>query len=396
MGSLFYAWKEIKRRKLRSWGIILSYGSAVLIALLLSISSLSLTKEAESTLWDIGAHTVAYVPSDAMQGCCSLVVNPDDEGFFMNNSPTQLIPYSLVEELRASSNIADASAYLLYRVRPIPGRPTWLIGGFETDRPKAFSATMAAPSQIIQGRFLSPGEKGKVMVEDDFARIHKIELGSKLALSDKTFEVIGLLQAPLRPGKANLYMSIHDLQNLVKMIDPIENPINAVLIESKGALYHKAAHKDTQDILSKLAVFSSYGCYAAGMEAIGITRKTSSMLFILALLLIFGFSVKTQSSSLIERKRDFGILLALAWTKGQISKQAFLESMILGFFGSLLAGIVIIILSFFGPFQGLWQTLPQTTVILSFGLPYIGSGMAGIANLVSILRLQSADILRQI
>jgi ABC-type antimicrobial peptide transport system permease subunit len=132
------------------------------------------------------------------------------------------------------------------------------------------------------------------------------------------------------------------------------------------------------------------------MEAIGITRKTSSMLFILALLLIFGFSVKTQSSSLIERKRDFGILLALAWTKGQISKQAFLESMILGFFGSLLAGIVIIILSFFGPFQGMWQTLPQTTVILSFGLPYIGSGMAGIANLVSILRLQSADILRQI
>jgi putative ABC transport system permease protein len=392
---LMYSWKEICRRKLRSWGILVSYGSLVIVAVLLSVSSLSLSQQAESTLWDIGAHTVAYVPSDAMQGCCSLVQNPEDEGFFINNSPTQLIPYPLVEEIRRSPNIADASAYLVYRIRPFPGKPTWLIGGYETDHPKAFSATMAAPSQITQGRFIEIGERNKIMVEEDFARIYGIEIGRILSLSGKDMEVVGLLQAPLRPGKANVYMNINDLQSMVKMNDPVENPINAILIESKGALFHKAAHQDIQEILSKLVVFSSYGCYAAGIEAMGITRKTSSMLFILVMLMIFGFSIKTQSSSLLERKKDFGILLAIAWTKNQIQKQILLASMIMALLGSLLAGFILIILGLWGPFQSLWNTLPWSATILSFSLPFIGSGIAGVINYVSILNLRSADILRQ-
>ena len=87
--SFRYAWKEIKRRKRRSIGAILSYlliGAHVVV-----VSSLAgITRDsAQTVLWDIGAHSVAYIPRLTLQGCCiqtyaTDLYDPDREGFVVN------------------------------------------------------------------------------------------------------------------------------------------------------------------------------------------------------------------------------------------------------------------------------------------------------------------------
>jgi hypothetical protein len=140
--SFRYAWKEIKRRKLRSAGAILSY---VLVGgIVVVISSLAtITRDAShSVLFDMGAHSVAYIPRLTTEGCCiqkyaTDLYDPDREGFIVNNAPTNIIPVELINKIRQSPNVSDASPYLMFRIRSSVGIGEWLLGGIDLTRPKA-------------------------------------------------------------------------------------------------------------------------------------------------------------------------------------------------------------------------------------------------------------------
>jgi len=393
--NIKYAWMEILRNKYRSMVVILAYSLVVTITVLISVSTLKLSKDVETTLWDIGAHSVVYIPSAGIQGCCDLVLNPEDEGFFMNNAPTLLVSESIVEEIRLSPNIADASAYLLYRIRPNPEKETWFIGGFELDRPKAFSATMASPSQIVEGAFLHPGDKKKIMVEKDFAFTQGIHVGDQLNLSGTLFEVKGIVNPPLRPGKANIYMDIIELQSLVMMIEPVEKPINAVLVESKGAFYHDAAKEDLIRIMSHLAIISSYGCFEPGMEAMGINRQNAFLIFVLTLIIMFGIAIKLQVSSVYNRMKDFGVLKAMGWTNKILFKQIALESLIFSMLGSMVAILFLIILGWWGPLYELEQMLFSKILWYGLALPLTGGAVSLLVGFLPIAQCSPANILRK-
>src|SRR4030042_5077494 len=218
--SFRYAWKEIKRRKRRSIGAILSY--LLIGALVVVVSSLAgITRDsAQTVLWDIGAHSVAYIPRLTLQGCCiqtyaTDLYDPDREGFVVNNAPTNIISADLVEKIRQSPNVKDAALYLMFRIRSSLGNGELLLGGIDFTKPVAHSATVVAEKQVVEGKFLRPDDIDQVMVEQEFASIYKLGVGSDLQLGDSIYKVVAIVNPPLRPGKANIYMTISDLRELV-------------------------------------------------------------------------------------------------------------------------------------------------------------------------------------
>lgn len=399
-----YAGKEILKRKKRSSGIIVNYFLCTII--IVAVASLThMTRDSsQKILLDIGAHTMAYIPRLTIENCCvqayeTPTYDPGREGFYVNNAPSNMIRPEQIEAIQRSALVADASPYLLFRIRASEGLGEWLIGGLDLTRPVAHSATVVAKSQVLEGEFLQINDPLKIMVEKEFAAIYNLEPGQNLQIGHKTFVVAAIVNPPLRPGKANIYMSLTCLRQLLseRLEIDIDDPANAVLIESKGAQYHDAAKAEVSRILGLASRISSYGCYKAGTNVLGLQKKSTWMLSSLVIFCMLLIAMKIQFTSVVQRTNDIGVLKAIGWPESLIVSQIMMESFIYSFSGSL-TGILIsgILLKIFSP--GLFESLQPVSFSLLLGLivPVCGGFTAGFLASRKAARLKTAEILRSI
>ena len=402
-----YAWKELRRRKIRTLGTITSF---VIIAVIVVVITTLLIDTRDATrvvLWDIGAHSVAYVPrlerdGSSVQLYGSSLFDPDREGFVVNNAPSNLISPEQIRKIQQSPNVLEASPYLMFRIRSSSGAGEWVLGGIDLTRPKAYPATVVAGSQVLEGHFLKPGDKNLVMVETEFASTHNLKTGSDLVLGDRTYKVAAIVQPPLRPGKANIYMSLPDLRELVssRLREPVSKDLaNAVLIESKGARYHKQAQADINEILGQSCCISSFGCSKPGVMAMGISENTAWTIIGIIILFMFLFAMEIQYSSVIKRRQDIGILKAIGWNNrevvSQIMAEAVICSVIGGTAGVLLACIVLILLP---PVQsaGAFSLFKPAILAAGFLLPVSGGIISGLVASAKAAGTRTAETLRTI
>jgi ABC-type lipoprotein release transport system permease subunit len=404
--AIRYAWKEILRRKRRSIGAILSYFLVGAIVIIISSIAGKTRDSAQSVLWDIGAHSVAYIPRLTLQGCCiqtyaTDMYDPDREGFVVNNAPSNIISDDLIEKIRQSPNVKDASPYLMFRIRSSIGKGEWLLGGIDLTRPDAYRSTVVAEKQVVEGEFLKPDDMDHIMIEPEFALTYNLAIGSDLKLGDRMYRVAAIVNPPLRPGKANIYMSLPGLRDLVKsrLEEHAENPTNAVLIESKGAKYHDKAKADVARILGQSSRITSYGCYQPGTMAMGINENTALAITVLVVLCMLLLAMRIQYSSVIQRQFDIGVLKAIGWRNRSVVIQIMAES----FFYALTGGIIGVIVAFI-----VVSSLPDELVpgqnaginplifLAGLVLPLIGGLIAGIISSVRAVHMHTADILRSI
>lgn len=399
------AWKEIKRRKRRSTGVILSYG--LLGAIVVVASSLAgITRDsAQSVLSNIGAHTVAYIPRLTVEGCCvqtyaTDLYDPDREGFVANNAPANIITDDLIEKIRQSPNVADAAPYLMFRIRASLGHGEWVLGGIDLTRPKAHSATVVAAKQVVEGQFLIPDDRDLIMVDTEFASIYNLEPGSSLELGDRMYRVAAIVNPPLRPGKANIYMSLSGLRKLIatRLEEPVEDPTNAVLVESKGAKFHDAAKTDIAEILGQSSRITSYGCYQPGVLAMGIHENTARTITAIVVICMLLLAMKIQYSSVIQRRNDIGILKAIGWRDRNLVFQFMTEAFLYAFTGGIAGIVFACVVVFFLPADLVSRTDAFNPVILVTGLllPLTGGLIAGVVSSARAVRMQTADILRML
>lgn len=404
--SFRYAWKEIKRRKRRSTDAILSY---VLVgAIVVVVSSLAgITRDsAQSVLWDLGAHSVAYIPRLTIEGCCiqtyaTELYDPDREGFVANNAPTNIITADLIEKIRQSSNVADAAPYLMFRIRSSLGSGEWVLGGIDLTRPVAYPSTVVAEEQVVEGQFLRPDDKDLIMVEKEFASVYKLGAGSDLQLGDRMYKVAAVVNPPLRPGKANIYMTLPGLRELIatRLEEPVGNLTNAVLVESKGAKYHDLAKADIVNILGQSSRISSFGCSQPGMLAMGINENTAWTITAIVVLCMLLLAMKIQYSSVVQRRFDIGILKAIGWRDRNVVSQIMAEAFFYAFTGGI-AGVVIAYMVVFSLpadlVSGMDAIVNPLILVAGLLLPLAGGLIAGVISSVKAVRLQTADILRMI
>ncbi len=403
--SLRYAVKEVWRRKKRTAGAILSYffvGAIVVV-----VSSLAgVTRDtAQSVLWNVGAHSVAYSPRLTIYGCCIQTFatdkyDPDREGFVVNNAPTNIISEEEIELIRQSPYVLDASPYLMFRIRSFLGSGEWLIGGIDLTGHDVYPYTVVAKSQVVEGEFIEHGEDNRIMVEDDFAGTYGLEVGSELQIGDFAYEIAAIVNPPLRPGKANIYMSLEGLRELIETrLDEIaELPINAVLIESLGARYHDQAHADIASILGSSSRITSYGCYQPSMMAMGINDRTAWIITGIVILCMLLVAMKIQYSSVIQRRFDIGVLKAIGWRDENVVIQVMTEASIYGITGGIagVAGAFILIHLLPGDLFGDGgRSVDNYVVFAGLLLPVAGGLLAGILSAFRAARLQTADILRK-
>lgn len=405
--SIRFAWKEIIRRKSRTTGAILSYFMVGAIVIIVASLATITHNKTQSVLWDMGSHSVAYIPRITTEGCCIQKYatdnyDPDREGFIVNNAPSNIIPAELIKKIQESPNVLDASPYLLFRIRASLGSGEWLLGGIDLTRPKSYPATVVAQSQVLEGRFLTPDDKNMVMLEKEFASVHKLGAGGEIQLGDQMYKIAAVVKPPLRPGKANIYLSLPDLRELVdsRLQEQTGSELaNAVLIESKGAKYHKQALEDVNNILGQTSRITSFGCSRPGSLAMGISEKTALIITAIVVLSMFLLAMKIQFSSVVQRRFDIGVLKAIGWQNKNIISQIISESLFYALTGGILGVITAYIIVFSLPSEiisGKNGGFNITILLTGLLLPLIGGLLSGIIASIRAVRMQTANILRLI
>jgi putative ABC transport system permease protein len=273
---------------------------------------------------------------------------------------------------------------------------------------------------LTEGRF--PERQGEVVLEKHFAKFQKLNRGSTLDLSGRSFSVVGLLE--IKEGSqiaaANIYLSLPDAQALLGEGQGVVNMVY-IQLEDFSKLQKIKAQISSQ--IKGVSVSSP----DSFLELMGGISRISDRFSAIASMVALGGAVlliiKTMLSNLVERSREIGILKAVGWSQRDIQKQlmgeALVQSLLGGLFGILIGYLICYFLRFLSVSTPIpWMLNPMPTMAKSaentvnaVSLPVgVSAGLAAISLTLSLIigglashilgrrtaGIKPADVLRQL
>jgi putative ABC transport system permease protein len=401
-----YAWTEIKRRKSRNIWNILGYSLAVAFLILtLSFAGTSV-RGTTKMLNYTGAQFIGFIYATSLEDSTVSFTDPEHESLLIFNNPTVLFPAQVIDLIRQSSNVKNATPLLTFRmITDEYVSRSWVIAGFDPADMEAVRMVSCSNTYIVQGHGLQSGDTGVVLLEQTFADAEQYNVDDTIYLGDNEFRVQGILSPGTRPAKADIYMPLNEAIAVLntRIKHPVENVINVVLVDGASSLLNRSAMKDVKEILGFNSSTIGYGCFDPAGAAIGITSRGMKYLGLIIFISIILLIASSQYYSVVERSNDIGILKAIGWPEHSIISQVLIESSIQSGLGGL-AGCIAAMLIFtvfpVGKWLGLDQayfSFPDLTVLLAgFLLTVTAGALSGTFAAFMSARLKPADILRKL
>jgi putative ABC transport system permease protein len=312
-----YPWRELVRRKGRSVAAICSYALAAMIFSVL-ISLLQYSERSQyKTLYNTGTHFIAFSPV-----CCNLPLLKDEthEGFWANGSRSSIMPINLIDTIKKLPTVRDASPLLMFRFKDSTNNAGIIAGGFDPENTISVANTTCSSTDLVSGRFITSHDTNTIIVEESFAYSHKIAVGKSLNIAGASLLVVGIVNAGIRPVKADIYMSFTQAERIIsrQTWNSLKDEMNIILVESANAQVHEQAVQDVKSILGKDKIVSSYSCHNPAAEAINFNRQLLWLGIIFMTVFIAVHVIRNHYASIVERKREIGILQSMGWTRKRI------------------------------------------------------------------------------
>ena len=398
------AWRELKRRKLRTFINVIGYILAVTIMVVL-ISAIVYSKQsANDILNNTGTHFIASVPAN-LPSCslCSVKLSSEkDEGFVVYGVATKLISTKFVDEVNQVPAVKNASACLLYRFKDKNG-DLFTVAGFDPRNDEAVNTTCCAENDVVSGRFLTSDESGRIMLDEAYAQLKQLIPNDKITIAGSTFTIVGIINPGIRPAKADVYMHFDNAERVINKrmkSPPVHNEANVILVETKSSKRQEEAIAEIKKLIPNL-VFSSYACYKPAAKVMGINESAAYLLVMAIGIFTVVLALKSQLSSVIERRRDIGILKAIGWTDGDVVSQILTESIIQSLIGGIIGCLISLIILIIVPIRMLIGIETQAYINISplflvagLLLAILGGIIAGIFPAYVASRQRPANSLR--
>ncbi len=327
--NIRYLIRELTRRKGRLFTNLLAV--AILVAIFIIMTSVmnAYSDAVYLPFKDIGADMIVQKSvAKSADNLTNSIQLPFGKGLFDQAS---------VDKISALPHIKDVSRSLV--VWRYDKGKFITIEGFEPD---SFIGAKYN-SWVTSGRTLKAGEQNAALVEKHFAKFYGLKLGDKLQLGSSVFQVVGVaaVEDKSQVSATNVYINLSDAQSLLGVSGYSQLYVRLDDLSSEKAIRSEVISVDKDAMaLSSSSIAASLGNYMDIYE-----KYKLLVLFILAVILaLILFQVNT--ASLMERRRDIGILQTVGWTKGNISAQIVSEvfvQTILGFLMGLAASALILV-----------------------------------------------------
>ncbi|MBF0544049.1 MAG: ABC transporter permease [Candidatus Riflebacteria bacterium] len=339
-------------------------------------------------------------------GCNKKPFDIKNEGFIANDVITKLMPVSLASEVMKFPELfRDVSCYLLFRFKdPVDGH-LFTVGGFDPGNNQVVGTTCCAKGDLISGSFIHPGDSGIALAEQGYAISRNLKIGTSIVkISGETFPLIGIVNPGVRPAKADIYLSFKDAERVInrRIRSPLFQEMNILLVEVADALKQDAGIEKIKELL-KSGLVTSYACYRPASEVIGISGRSAWLITIALSLSAIFLSMKSQYTSVIERKHEIAILKAIGWTNKNVLNQIITESIVQALVGGITGCLAGVLFVYSVPIKSIFNI--QTQINPSFSpwvllggilLALIGGSIAGFFPALWAARQNPAEALRQI
>ncbi|MBT4258217.1 ABC transporter permease [archaeon] len=393
----FLAVKNLKHRGARSWLTLLGIfiGVTAVVALISLGNALQFAVSSQFGISDTEIITVQAGGISGQGPPGSNVVNP------LTTADLEAIQRLSSVKLAVARNIENGK--LEYNDK--------LIFGYAVNIPSGEARDFIyeqLDQEPISGRFLKDSDVGKVFLGYNFY-VDKVGLekevipGKTILIQDEDFEVVGVSdkKGSLIFDNA-VYLNDKDLEELFDYGDEV----NAILVQPVNKKDMDGTVEDIEKLLRKRRDikrgedddFEASTPEASLATVNGVIGGVQAFIVIVALISVFIGAigiVNTMTTSVLERKKEIGIMKAIGARNEHVFSQFFVESGLLG----LVGGIVGII---FGTLIGFGGTMAinnwigsEIGISLNFGLIFfalLGSFLIGaVSGIVPAMNASKED-----
>lgn len=199
--------------------------------------------------------------------------------------------------------------------------------------------------KIIKGRYLEPGDQG-ILVGDKLAEYLRLDINDSVVLISQGFHgisssglypIVGIVKFPTPDMNSNLiFMELSEAQYFYAAPDRLTS-LSIMLDDPDKLAQTTSLIKEINT--GNLEVMTWHEMLTEVVQS--IQGDNISGLFMLGILyLVVGFGIfGTILMMTLERKREFGIMVAVGMRRSKLSTIIFIETVIIGLIG-ILAGII--------------------------------------------------------
>jgi putative ABC transport system permease protein len=395
------SFKNLKRRGLRSWLTLLG----ILIGIMAVISLITLgsgLKAAVNAQFGVSSTQAITVQAGGLSygSPGSTVVNP------LTKQDVEAIEKLNTVELATGRNIElveieyNDKINFLYALSSDKGS---LEGMYET---------MDLKSE--KGRLLESGDLGKIVIGNNLGNPEKngfdkeIITGKKILIEDEKFTVIGILEKKGSFLLDNIILMYDDdLNKLVGYGDKVD--IIGVKVKDKDLM--DKAKEDIEELLrdrrgvKKGEEDFEVSTPEAALDQINsVLNAIQIFIILIASIAIFVGAigiVNTMATSVVERKKEIGIMKAIGARNSQIFMLFFVESGFMGLLGGAIGIILGLLIGCFGVL-GINNSVGATTnpeiniflILFSLIGSFLVGAVAGIVPAMNAARENPVEVLR--
>jgi len=337
------AWRELCRRKLRSFGAVSGYllACAFIVAMVLMLQFDLQSKHA--TVSYMGARFLAYQPfvRTADPDAVGRPLDPVNEGFFTEPTvTTRLLPRSLLEQIAAIPEVRAVAPFLLYRFKQGENGHIFSVGAYDPTYQNAVRSTLVSPKDVVSGAFFRDGDSNVVLVDQSYAELWELKVGSVVIIGDMLYPVIGITSSHARTARADVYMLWPDAVAAInkRLGRPLVDEANIFLVESAGIEAAPVAMKKVEALLQQ-GHANPVVCMPPVVKFMGLSHDTLRLVLAIVAILTILFAMNSQWSTVSERRHEIAILKAIGWKDAGIFLQIIAESLLVALLGSALGAL---------------------------------------------------------
>lgn len=340
--------KSLKHRGIRSWLTLIG----IFIGVIAVVSLIGLgdgLKSAVSAQFGIGATNVITVQAGG------ITMGPPGSGVSIPLTTKEMDAiekaYNVEQVLRRNIR----SFKMIYNKKMIIAYGTNIEGG---EKRKLLYEYMDSSAEY--GRLLKDGDSNRVVLGFNFYADKaglgkKIEVGDKIELNEKTFNVVGIMD---KKGSFIFDNIILMEDEQMKSLLDYKDVVDTIIVKVKDSSQMQRTKEDIEKILRKIRNVKE------GEEDFAVSTPESSLktinsvlsgvqafVVIIALISVFVGAigiVNTMTTSVMERRKEIGIMKAVGAKNSQIFYQFLIESGLLGMVGGTFGVLFGTLISFLG------------------------------------------------
>jgi putative ABC transport system permease protein len=375
-GMLSFIFKNIKRRKLRSWLTIIGIIVGVFAIVSLMSLSQSLENKISSKFDQLGARKIEIVSKYSSYGTSSSsqALSEDDIAVLEKIPDLEKVIGSIKSSVSIEYNRINKHLTLT---------------GYDCDNIE--DMFYQENLEILKGKQIV-SEKSKEIVigygfYGDYDNVFgkKLDVGDSLEINSHSYKIVGILEDTGGQGNFNIYISMTNIRDITGAEDKVVDKIYAIVKENK------VLEEVSERIQNKLESFRDSDDFSitTPQKTAEKRKETLKVVSIVVIgiaaisLLVGGIGIlNSMYTSVVERKKEIGVMKAIGAKRSDILKLFLLESGIIGFVGGLIGSIVGFVVAFLVSFVA---TLLQFEIVfsLSFDILLIALGFSFVVGIIS-------------